>query len=154
MFKINSAIEYWTTFSTEPTIPAECTTYYTLNDSSRYWSTSGASKCDNHLVSGHWYRFMGAAGVMMATYCIPQYRCNAYMSGWISGNHPSVAYDKVSGTVCMHYTSSCCYTSYSIEIRNCRYFWSTNIAGYLYSSRALFVLYEAHLDNKVTYSTM
>ena len=31
------------------------------------------------------------------------------------------------------------------------YFWSTNIAGYLYSSRALFVLYEAQLDNNATY---
>lgn len=110
---------YWTTFSTEPSIPAECTTYNTFNDSSRYWGTRGDSKCDNHLVSGHWYRFMGAAGVMMATYCIPIQSCDAYMSGWINGHHPNKTYEKVSGSACMHYVSDCCYYSYNIEIRNC-----------------------------------
>ena len=46
---------------------------------------------------------MGAAGVMMATYCIPKQSCDAYLSGWISGHHPNKAYEKVSGSACMHY---------------------------------------------------
>lgn len=110
---------YWITFSTEPSIPPECITYNTLNDSSRYWGTRGNNKCDQHLVSGHWYRFMGAAGVMMATYCIPQQSCDSYISGWISGHHPNNAFEKVSGSACMHYGLDCCYYSYNIEIRNC-----------------------------------
>ncbi|RMX60995.1 hypothetical protein pdam_00014188 [Pocillopora damicornis] len=103
----------------KPSIPSECITYNTLNDSSRYWGTRGNNKCDQHLVSGHWYRFMGAAGVMMATYCIPQQSCDSYISGWISGHHPNNAFEKVSGSACMHYGLDCCYYSYNIEIRNC-----------------------------------
>ena len=46
------------------------------------------------------------------------------MAGWISGgDHPTVAYETVTRTACMHWSTSCCYNSYTIEIRNCSGFY-------------------------------
>ena len=56
---------------------------------------------------------------LLATYCIPQQSCDSCISGWISGHHPNNAFEKVSGSACMHYGLDCCYYSYNIEIRNC-----------------------------------
>lgn len=102
--------------------PAECTSYTTLSESSRYWINTGGSECDNHLTHT-WYRFSGAAGIMMATRCIPRNRCNSQMSGWISGSNPRVAYEKVTTTACMHSSSSCCNYAFTVEIRNCSGFY-------------------------------
>ncbi|RMX47718.1 hypothetical protein pdam_00012356 [Pocillopora damicornis] len=107
--------------------PAECTSYTTLSESSRYWINTGGSECDNHLTHT-WYRFSGAAGIMMATRCIPRNRCNSQMSGWISGSNPSVADGKVTRTACMHSSSGCCTHYYSsVEIRNCSGFYVYNL---------------------------
>ncbi|KAL9954021.1 hypothetical protein ACROYT_G041509 [Oculina patagonica] len=114
-----------------PSPPPECTqsgpsAYNILDEANRYWShDEGATYCDRYnIMNDKWYRFMGAAGTMMATYCIPEESCNAHMAGWISdGDHPSVAYQKVPRTACMHWSSSCCYLSYSIEITNCSGFY-------------------------------
>ena len=59
----------------------------------------------------------------MAPYCIPQSTCGADMTGWISGDHPTIAYETVTRTVCMHWSSNCCYKYYSAEIRNCSGFY-------------------------------
>lgn len=111
-----------------PGIPAECTPsgYQELNEASRYWSyDDGNVHCDaDNITDNRWYRFTGEAGTMMAAYCIPQSTCNTHMTGWIDGgDHPSTAYETVTRTVCMHWSSSCCYTSYSVEIRNCSGFY-------------------------------
>ena len=85
-------------------MPAECTGYVELNEAERYWKQStGNFSCDNLIESGKWYRFTGAAGRMMATYCIPKGSCNSRAVGWIDGNHPSEAYQLVSATVCFHW---------------------------------------------------
>ncbi|XP_078351512.1 polycystin family receptor for egg jelly-like [Oculina patagonica] len=111
-----------------PGIPAECTPsgYNELNESNRYWGNNdGSTYCDSdNITSNQWYRFTGDAGTMMATYCIPKSTCNTQMSGWIrGGDHPTVAYETVTRTACMHWSSSCCYTSYTVEIRNCSGFY-------------------------------
>ena len=103
-------------------IPAECnpSQYQELNESTRYWKHSkGKLLCDDHIASGQWYRFTGAAGTMMATYCIPKKSCKTYFVGWINGNHPSEAYQLVSATTCFHWRLDCCAWSRSIRIRNC-----------------------------------
>ena len=83
--------------------------------------------CDDNLASDHdgWYRFEGAAGIMMATHCIPIQSCNSHMAGWIGGgDHPSSAYQKVTRTAYMHYGSSCEHVAYpGTEIRNCSGFY-------------------------------
>ena len=101
-------------------MPAECTRYEELNEVERYWKHStGNFSCDNRIESGKWYRFTGAAGRMMATYCIPKGSCNSRAVGWIDGNHPSEAYQLVSATVCFHRNSNCCAWSRPVQIRNC-----------------------------------
>ena len=101
-------------------MPAECTGYIELNEAERYWKQStGNFSCDNLIESGKWYRFTGAAGRMMATYCIPKGSCNSRAVGWIDGNHPSEAYQLVSATVCFHWNSNCCAWSRPVQIRNC-----------------------------------
>ena len=118
--KINSSI---------PGIPAECnsTTYIELNETNRYWSYddgSSAYYCDSDtIVSDKWYRFTGAAGTMMAPYCIPKRTCNTYQPLWLNGAHPSVVYQSVARTACGHYSSSCCYRSYSVVVQNCSGFY-------------------------------
>lgn len=104
-------------------IPAECnpSQYQELNEAGRYWKHSTANlSCDNHIESGQWYRFTGAAGTMMATYCIPKESCNTHAVGWINGNHPSEVYQLVSTVVCFHWHSNCCEWSRPVQIRNCR----------------------------------
>lgn len=117
-----------TVFSTVPSIPTECTPsgYNELNEANRYWSyDDGNNYCDaDNITSNQWYRFTGDAGAMMAPYCIPQSTCNTDMTGWINGgDHPSTAYETVTRSACMHWSSSCCYASYSVEIRNCSGFY-------------------------------
>ena len=101
-------------------IPAECSQYKELNEADRYWKYSiGGLHCDTHIASGQWYRFTGAAGRMMATYCIPKRSCDTLAPGWIKGNHPSEAYQLASATVCFHWNSNCCERSFPVQIRNC-----------------------------------
>ena len=61
----------------------------------------------------------------MATHCIPRQSCNSRMVGWIGGgDHPTIAYQKVTRTVYMHHKSSCHYLSYpGTDIRNCSGFY-------------------------------
>lgn len=112
-----------------PGTPAECTPsgYNELNESNRYWGHIDRRNtyCEtDNITNNQWYRFTGDAGTMMAPYCIPQSTCNTQMSGWINGGgHPVIAYETVTRTACMHGHSSCCSTSYTVEIRNCSGFY-------------------------------
>ncbi|RMX43629.1 hypothetical protein pdam_00023621 [Pocillopora damicornis] len=107
-------------------VPGECKSYNVLNEPGRYWSSTGHPlSCDKNLTSGGWYRFQGPAGKMMATHCIPRQSCNSRMVGWIGGgDHPTIAYQKVTRTVYMHHKSSCQFLSYpGTDIRNCSGFY-------------------------------
>ncbi|RMX57371.1 hypothetical protein pdam_00016039 [Pocillopora damicornis] len=105
-------------------IPAECSPsqYQELNEADRYWNASVKSylACDkNFSTHGAWYRFAGAAGSMMAPYCIPKQSCITHGAGWINGSHPSEAYQLVSTNACFHWGSNCCVKSSPVQIRNC-----------------------------------
>ena len=103
-------------------MPEECSSlvYRVLDEDNRYWSAMGGRSDDQGLISNQWYRFTGGAGKMMATYCIPSLSCSSFAGSWISGEHPMVAYELVSTTVCMHgIVGGCCSTSYPVDIRNC-----------------------------------
>ncbi|XP_022798740.1 uncharacterized protein LOC111336840 isoform X1 [Stylophora pistillata] len=56
---------------------------------------------------------------MMAPYCIPKRRCNTHAVGWISGRHPSEAYELVTAKACFHWNSDCCLWHRPVQIRNC-----------------------------------
>ena len=77
-------------------LPTECSPsqYQELNEADRYWNASVKPylACDkNFSTHGAWYRFTGAAGSMMAPYCIPKKSCITHGASWINGSHPSEA---------------------------------------------------------------
>ncbi len=107
---------------------AECFKYKWLTESSRnkYYS-SGGSECDSSL-SG-WYRFGGAAGIKIATTCVPEGSCGTHATGWMNGAHPTVAEAKVTRKVCYNYFSNCCQWSNNIEVVNCGEYYVYKLGG-------------------------
>ena len=98
----------------------ECSQYKFLTGSDRhrnYYNVVG-KKCDNDLTDD-WYRFYGLAGSVMASSCIPTYRCNTDLPGWMEGSLPTIDEGKVLRKVCFHGFGSCCYKDVQINVRNC-----------------------------------
>ncbi|XP_078377310.1 pancreatic secretory granule membrane major glycoprotein GP2-like [Oculina patagonica] len=107
----------------------ECQNYTSLISADRKitFSVYASSKCDDKLVPA-WYRFQGAAGTRMPTSCPPDWRCGTVATGWLNGEHPSVAEGKVTRQVCFHMNSDCCVNSNwewsnYIQVRNCGSFY-------------------------------
>ncbi|CAH3171492.1 unnamed protein product [Porites lobata] len=104
-------------------VPSECNSYIDLDEPGRYWgNNSGSVICDQRdpkFVNNKWYRFVGGAGRMMASYCIPKSSCSTHRSSWINGDHPTSLYTTVTTTVCMHWGSDCCERSYLVGITQC-----------------------------------
>ncbi|KAL9961341.1 hypothetical protein ACROYT_G030259 [Oculina patagonica] len=98
----------------------DCQNYQTLSDAERKhdYATVWPNQCDSNLQVG-WYRFDGAAGTQMATTCPSQSRCDATVPGWLDGAHPTVAEGMVARTVCINKYANCCYTAFSIQVKNC-----------------------------------
>ena len=96
----------------------ECQTYQTLTSSKRKatWSSTSV-ECDSS--KSGWYRFTEGAGTKMPTTCVPMHRCNTHATGWLNGNHPTVADGQVTRQVCFHWSSDCCLWSTNIQVRNC-----------------------------------
>ena len=106
-----------------------CKNYQNLTERERKYDYITVNpKCDDTL--NGWYRFQGAAGTRMVTTCPPEERCDARFPAWLSGEHPSVAEDKVQRQVCIHRFGDCCETSHFIQVKNCRSYFIYNL-GYL-----------------------
>ena len=98
-----------------------CNNYRNLSEGDRaQGSQSGVYQCDDNLVPG-WYRFQGAAGNRIADKCVLGEHCSAGFSGWMPGNHPTVAEGVVTRTVCYHFTvfHDCCRLRSYISVKNC-----------------------------------
>lgn len=100
------------------TFISECTSHYFLEDFGRSVNYVGNVTCDDGLAHG-WYRFRGAAGTQMPTYCVGKYHCGTHAPGWLRGAHPSVADGIIRALVCFHWGSQCCSWSTIIRVRNC-----------------------------------
>ncbi|XP_067046958.1 uromodulin-like [Acropora muricata] len=101
------------------TVVPECTSYITLNASDRNVHFHGRmTKCDNNLTTD-WYRFHGQAGKQLANKCTRVNRCNTNLTGWMKGKHPNVEDGIVKRQVCFHWQKRCCYTTTTIDVRNC-----------------------------------
>ncbi|XP_027056484.1 uncharacterized protein LOC113683445 [Pocillopora damicornis] len=100
------------------TFISECTSHYLLEDFGRSVNYVGNVTCDRGLAHG-WYRFRGAAGTQMPTYCVRKYHCGTHAPGWLRGAHPSVADGIIRALVCFHWGSQCCSWSTIIRVRNC-----------------------------------
>ena len=106
----------------------ECLNYQAITTQNgrknTYVSTSAI--CDNNLFG--WHRFEAATGTKMPTSCVPSNRCNTHATGWLNGDHPTVAEGLVTRQVCFSYYD-CCSWSINIQVRNCGDFYIYNFMG-------------------------
>ncbi|XP_066022741.1 uromodulin-like isoform X1 [Pocillopora verrucosa] len=102
-----------------------CYNYRNLSEADRkstYITPYGGEKCDDDsssLIFGEWYRFVGDAGTKMPTQCVPEWRCGAFLSGWLKGGHPTLADGEVFSEVCFTRVGDCCNRSNHIKVLNC-----------------------------------
>lgn len=82
-----------------------CEKYTVLDsvDRSVGYSKQNQIHCDWRDISKGWYRFMGAAGNMMPTSCVPMNRCGTHAPGWLKSRHPTLYQGIVIGQVCYHW---------------------------------------------------
>ena len=103
-----------------------CSHYFVLEDSDRDVANTDQKNltCDQGLNPYlDWYRFKGAAGIRMPTFCVPKRRCGTHAPGWLNGSHPSVREGIVTRRVCYHWGSNCCNWENDIQIQNCGAFY-------------------------------
>ena len=102
-----------------------CSGYKLLNSPSRLVGNTAKSplKCDRNDLNPGWYRFTAGAGDKMPTSCPLKNRCGTHASGWLNGNHPTVAQGIVTRQVCYHWSSSCCNWKNNIRVKNCGAFY-------------------------------
>ncbi|KAK2548977.1 Uromodulin [Acropora cervicornis] len=97
----------------------ECKNYQILSSADRKVTHGSWPRlCDKNLEPG-WFRFLGAAGVKMPTWCIPRNRCGTDIPGWLNGTHPEIYEGIVKRQVHFHWGLSCRYWSVDIQVRNC-----------------------------------
>lgn len=98
-----------------------CEKYTVLDsvDRSVGYSKQNQIHCDWRDISKGWYRFMGAAGNMMPTSCVPMNRCGTHAPGWLKSRHPTLYQGIVIGQVCYHWQDICCRWENNIRIKNC-----------------------------------
>ena len=99
----------------------ECSSYTTLDDATRLESFSGGpATCDQwDGFQNGWYRFDGASGSHIAVSAPEKNRCRTHATGWMQGQHPTVAEGAVTRKVCYHWGSSTCNWSNNIKVRQC-----------------------------------
>ncbi|CAF2130280.1 unnamed protein product [Rotaria magnacalcarata] len=109
-----------TTTTTTANLPAACSSYTTISDSTRSVSYSGSSGCDSSSFSssGMWVRFTGSGGTTIPTYAPGTSVCGTIATGWYASALPSSG-ATVSGTLCYQWISSTCQMSSSIQVANC-----------------------------------
>ena len=120
-----SIIGVLSTLLTAP-VPAECSSYTTLNTPDRAAESIGnMNKCDQNNLSSipKWYRFSGAAGTMMPSFAVPVHRCGTHAPGWMNGKHPSKNEGAVLRKVCFHWDNNVCRWNIQITVRNCGWFY-------------------------------
>ncbi|CAM4805290.1 unnamed protein product [Rotaria magnacalcarata] len=101
-------------------LPAACSSYTTISDSTRSVSYSGSSGCDSSSFSssGMWVRFTGSGGTTIPTYAPGTSVCGTSATGWYASTVPSSG-ATASGTLCYQWTSSTCQWSSSVQVANC-----------------------------------
>ncbi|XP_068746819.1 uncharacterized protein [Montipora capricornis] len=97
-----------------------CVNYKELDEHDRaaHYFSYHTLKCDANLPQA-WYRFIGAAGSVMPTKCVPKLHCGTLSPGWLNGNHPTVGEGQVKRMICFTNEDNCCYWYTNVIVRNC-----------------------------------
>ena len=112
---------------------SECQNYQSLNAADRKITYTTYHGYDDYTISKGWYRFEGAAGTRLPTWCTPGNRCGTSATSWLSNGHPSVADGRVSRQVCFSLAGNCYFGGCkSIRVRNCSSFYVYELVGTLH----------------------
>ncbi|CAF1271999.1 unnamed protein product, partial [Didymodactylos carnosus] len=103
-------------------LPSQCFSYSTNNDSTRNVAYGSGLLCDNSLVTG-WYRFVQPAGTMIVASVTNVYQCSTIAPGWLNSSYPTTLGQAVTGYVCLNVGGVICQYSYPILITNCSSFY-------------------------------
>ncbi|CAF4177812.1 unnamed protein product [Rotaria magnacalcarata] len=100
-------------------LPAACSSYTTISDSTRRVSYTTFVGCDSSSFSssGMWVRFTGSGGTTIPTYAPGISVCGTSATGWYASALPSSG-ATVSGTLCYDWGTTCQWSS-SIQVANC-----------------------------------
>lgn len=114
-----------TTTVTSSPLPAQCSSYTTIEDDTRSPYYTGATSCDNAVftTTPTWVRFSGSGGTILASCPIEGTICGADAPGWYSGIYPALAGYTTSGFVCFSFSSDYCSWSLMILVTNCNGFY-------------------------------
>ncbi|MCA9687574.1 MAG: hypothetical protein KC457_35765, partial [Myxococcales bacterium] len=76
---------------------------------------------------GMWYRFTGAAGVVMPESAPTIYSCGTDAPGWLNGVHPTTDQGVVARQVCFNWGNNTCNWNSNIQVVNCGDFYLYNL---------------------------
>ena len=122
-----------TTTTTATELPEQCTNYNVLESHTRNYMTTednfcdGSTCCDRpgydnvrHDWKGRgWYRVTKMAGTRIIDFPVHTSHCGTYITGWLSGDHPSPGEGLVTRTVCFNYGGIDCYHQSDVAVLNC-----------------------------------
>ncbi|CAF3365952.1 unnamed protein product [Rotaria socialis] len=110
------------------TLPLACSSYTTINDSTRSTSYTNSAGCDNTVFgsSGTWVRFTGVGGTQIPTSPPATNRCGTDATGWYNGFMPNAS-TTINGTVCYNWSGSTCNWNTAIQVTKCNSFYIYNL---------------------------
>ncbi|CAF1543360.1 unnamed protein product [Didymodactylos carnosus] len=113
-----------TATTTTNNLPAQCSSYTTITDSTRNIAYSSSSTCDTSLFSSTptWVKFSGGAGSRIVTSASSVSVCGTDAPGWYNGAMPPVGVSN-TGTVCYNWAGNNCNWSNNVQVTNCNGFY-------------------------------
>jgi len=116
-----------------PPMPAECTDYLILNDSTRHISYGKGHYCDDNYGDHwwdddtapdwqngtNWYRILPPAGKVIPDVSPDWHHCGTTATGWFKGLHPAEVGDSKNATICFDNGITNCFMSKAIQVTKC-----------------------------------
>lgn len=93
--------------------------YTTLDDATRHEDYNGGGVTCDDAMGGSWYRFSGASGTKMPTMAPAWESCGTWGPGWLDGEYPEVADQKVARKVCFLWKDQNCAYDVDVDVVNC-----------------------------------
>jgi len=123
-----------------PALNEHCANYNVLDSFTRhYWITEhnfcsntyccdkeGSSYVTPDWTGAGWYRITGQAGTKIIDDPVDPSHCGTYVTGWLSGGHPSLGEGVVTRKVCFKRSNNDCLWEADVDVLNC------NNAYYVY----------------------
>merc|ERR1711970_636533 len=116
-----------------PPMPAQCTDYLILDDSTRHISYGKGHYCDDNYGDHwwdddtapdwqngtNWYRILPPAGRVIPDVSPDWHHCGTTATGWFKGSHPLGVGETKNGTICFDNGVTDCFMSKEIQVTKC-----------------------------------